>query len=258
MSNWQQDFSFSHSNQLRHFLSKKTQPTLIVQGMKEVNFLICLNSYLWSVGDSLHDNSCFCSLLLLLAFPSPVQSAWSCVHNVRVTWYLLLQHMSKTKNNGKSHHFSIQSANQFDTCLLWMIPTNKYGLSICTNWSTAFKSLSCQKCFPSMSFFTTHKSENCEEQGPSWLVNEHNIHTSCHLWHLGMHMAFCILFLQSVDPRATVNSWCTNSTLHIDAHTRHQFLPWYNKIDYVLRSLWQIDDKSLSDTLFCLTPILKQ
>lgn len=39
MSNWQQDFSFSQSNQLRHFLLKKTQPTLVVQGMKEVTSL---------------------------------------------------------------------------------------------------------------------------------------------------------------------------------------------------------------------------
>ena len=115
MSNWQQDFSFSHSNQLRYFLLKK--PTLNVQGKKEVNFLIYLNSYLWSVGDSVNDNSCLCSLLLSSALPSPVQSAWSCVHNVKVTLYLLLQHMSKTRNNGQAHRFSIQSANQFDICL---------------------------------------------------------------------------------------------------------------------------------------------
>jgi len=107
------------------------------------------------------------------------------------------------------------------------------------------------------------KSENCEKQGPSRLVNKYNIHKSCCLWHLGMHMVFCILFLQFVDPRATVNSWCTTSTLHMDAHTRHQFLLWYNKIgcvpkEIILQSLWQIYDESLSYTLFCLTAILKQ
>jgi hypothetical protein len=153
-----------------------------------------LNSYLCFVGDSLNESSSFCRLLLFLAFPSPAQSPWSCVYIRRlfsIMWRLHDNYyFNMCPKQGIMDRPSIIPYNH-QTNLIFVFHVWSL-LSNCTNWYTAFMSLSCQKCYPLMSFFTTPRSEKtCEEQG---LVNEPNIYTSCCLWHLGMHMAFCILW----------------------------------------------------------------